>query len=228
VADRRIYLDHHVVEGLWLPNGCMATSGSLLRWFQDGFAAGTDLSVLDDEARAAGVGAAGVLCLPYFLGEKSPLHDPRARGALVGLDLSHGRGHVFRACLEAVAFGFRHHLEVFRELGLEVRDARVTNGGSRSSLFKQIIADVCGLQLEPLRRHPGAAAGAAVAALVGIGSMAWQDVQRFVEPAPPIEPDRAAADRYSERYALFRELGDALQPISHQLAASPRPQGVVL
>jgi xylulokinase len=227
VVDRRIYLDHHVVEGKWLPNGCMATSGSLLRWFQDGFAAGTELSILDDEAAAAGVGAGGVLCLPYFLGEKSPVHDARARGAFVGLDLSHGRGHVFRACLEAVAFGFRHHLEIFRELGLEVRNARITNGGSRSSLFKQIIADVCELQLEPLRRHPGAAAGAAVAALVGVGSMAWQDVQRFVEPAPLIEPDRAAADRYRARYGLFRELGDVLQPISHELTAPLHPQGVV-
>ena len=108
------------------------------------------------EAAATPPGAGGIVCLPYFLGEKSPLHDPDQRGAFVGLHLGHTRGHLYRAALEAVAFGFRHHVEVFNELGVSLSTARVTNGGSRSTLWKQIIADVLGTPLAPVLDHPGA------------------------------------------------------------------------
>src|SRR3546814_5413132 len=93
----------------------MATSGSLIRWFQT-LSGGIDLVALDAEADTRNPGE--ILCLPYFLGEKSPLHDPDLRGAFVGLDLAHNRADMYRSVLEAIAYGFRHHTEVFASMGV--------------------------------------------------------------------------------------------------------------
>ena len=103
VVDPRLYLDRHPAPGWFMPNGCMATSGTLLRWFQRELAAGAGFDVLDAEAERAGAGAGGLVCLPYLLGEKCPIHDADARGVFLGLHLGHTRGHLFRACLEATA-----------------------------------------------------------------------------------------------------------------------------
>lgn len=219
-TDARLYLDAHPVPDLWLPNGCMATSGSLIRWLQ-ALLGGPDLLELDAEAEARPAG--DVLCLPYFLGEKSPLHDPDLRGAFVGLHLGHDRGAMYRAVLEAVAFGFRHHVEVLAERGLEIGQVRVTNGGSRSVLWKQIHADVLGRELSPVVDHPGASLGAALAAGIGTGLIEdWAAVERFVRLGDPVVPRRELVRDYDDAYALWRKLGDALTPISHSIAARSR------
>jgi xylulokinase len=218
LVDSRLYLDAHPAGG-WLPNGCMATSGSLIRWLA-AVSGGASLDELDAEAAATPPGAGGVICLPYFLGEKSPLHDPAQRGAFVGLHLGHERGHLHRAALEAVAYGFRHHMDVFAERGIRLTDARVTNGGSRSTLWKQIVADVLDVQLWPVLDHPGASFGAAVAAGVGVGAIeGWESIRPLVKLANPIEPRPELRGRYDELYAVYRSVEPALRPISHRLAA---------
>lgn len=216
VIDGRLYLDAHPVPGRWLPNGCMATSGSLIRWFQT-LIGGVDLLQLDDEA--AGRDAAAILCLPYFLGEKSPLHDPDLRGAFVGLDLAHTRADMYRSVLEAIAFGFRHHTDVFTSIGVPLQRAMVTNGGSKSVLWKQILADVLDTPLWPVVGHPGASLGAAVIAAIGVGALdVWDGAARFLTLGDAVEPDPRHVDRYAEAYSLWRTLGGVLTPVSHQLA----------
>ncbi len=220
LLDERLYLDAHPRNGLWLPNGCMATSGSLIRWFQSASGGAT---VAELESAAASAGPAELICLPYFLGEKSPLHDPDLRGAFIGLHLGHSRGDMYRAILEGVAYGFRHHAEVFAERGVRLHaTARVSNGGSKSLVWKKILADAIGVALEPVLDHPGAALGAALAAAVGAGRADWTsaaDVPGMITIGSPIEPDPSLAARYAEAYELYRAAGAALTPISHRLAA---------
>ena len=212
LLDARLYLDAHPSPGLWLPNGCMASGGSGVRWFQRELAGGAGLDVLDAEAAATPPGADGVVMLPYLLGEKTPVNDPRATGAFTGLRLGHGRGHLFRALLESFAYGVRHHLEVLAEHGVQPTRARITNGGASSLLWKQIVADVTGLVLEPVVDHPGSALGAAFAAGVGTGAFAhWSDIARFVTLGEPIEPRPETADVYAVRYRAYRELYGALK-----------------
>ncbi|MBX7453503.1 FGGY-family carbohydrate kinase [Mycolicibacterium sp. 3033] len=220
VVDERLYLDAHPVPGHWLPNGCMATSGSLIRWFQS-LVGGAALTDLDDEAGRRE--PSQVLCLPYFLGEKSPLHDPDLRGVFAGMHLGHGRADMYRAVLEAIAFGFRHHVDVFAEIGIPLRRVMITNGGSKSTLWKQIHADVLGMEMNPVRGHPGASLGAAVIAAIGVGALEdWSDAARFITLDEPYVPDPARTERYNAAYATWRELGDALTPISHSLARTTR------
>lgn len=216
VIDRRLYLDAHPSPGLWLPNGCMATSGSLVRWLQR-IVGQDDLALLDGEAAARA--PAEILCLPYFLGEKSPIHDPSLRGAFVGLHLGHDRASLHRSVLEAVAFGFRHHVEILAEAGAPAACFRVTNGGSGSNLWKQIVADVLGMPVEPVVGHPGAAYGAALAAGVGVGVMAgWEEAGRSLPAGEPIRPCARSAATYDRAYRTWRELGAAMVPIAHAVA----------
>ncbi|AFM17134.1 pentulose/hexulose kinase [Mycolicibacterium chubuense NBB4] len=220
IVDERLYLDAHPVPGHWLPNGCMATSGSLIRWFQ-ALIGGPELTVLDDEAAARG--PAEILCLPYFLGEKSPIHDPDLRGVFAGMHLGHTRADLYRSVLEAIAFGFRHHVDVFAEIGIPFTRVMITNGGSKSTLWKQIHADVLGRDMLPVRGHPGASLGAAVIAALGVGALDdWSDAARFVTLDTPYTPDPARRDAYDAAYATWRELGTATTPISHAIARNTR------
>jgi xylulokinase len=175
-------------------------------------AGGTDLRELDAEADAAGPGAGGVVALPYFLGEKTPINDPNASGAFVGLQLSHDRGHLFRAVLEGIAFGFRHHLDVLAERGHRPRRVRVTDGGSQSRVWTQITADVLGFPLEKVAMRSGSAMAAAFVAGVGVGVFPdWRNMDSFVE-VTEIIPSRPN-DLYDRNYATYRALYPALKEV---------------
>ncbi|MBX9593487.1 MAG: carbohydrate kinase, partial [Roseomonas sp.] len=164
--------------------------------------------------------AEGLLMLPYFLGEKTPLHDPHARGTLIGLGLHHGMAHVWRAALEAVCFGFRHHLEVLRELGHGATRVIASDGGAGSRVWMQIAADVLGLPIQLLHGHPGSCLGAAYVAGVGVGAFEdWNAIGRFVTPAGRVEPDPAAVARYDAIHPLWRESYERLKPLFPKLAA---------
>lgn len=213
LIDPRLYLDFHLIPDRYLPNGCMAASGSLIRWFQAHVAGGASLADLDREAEAAGPGAGGIVALPYFLGEKTPINDPGARGAFIGLHLGHERGHLFRAVLEAIAFGFRHHVDVLVERGHPPRRVRVTNGGARSAVWPQVTADVLGMPLERLAVVGGSAVGAAFAAGMGVGAFSdWKEIERFVEVTEVVEPHEHEA--YEDPYRRYRALYPALKEVA--------------
>ena len=175
----------------------MASGGSGVRWFQRELAAGAALDVLDAEAAATPPGAEGVVVLPYLLGEKTPRQRPaRDRRDRRACSSATARGHLFRALLESFAYGVRHHLEVLAEHGVRPARARVTNGGASSTLWKQIVADVTGLVLEPVVDHPGSALGAAFAAGMGTGAFAeWSDIARFVAARGARAPARRDGSR---------------------------------
>lgn len=219
-VDERLYLDAHSISNKWLPNGCMATSGSVLRWEQT-ILGGVDLALLDNEAEVAK--PAALLTLPYFLGEKSPIHDPDLRGAVIGLHLGTTRGDLHRSLLEAIAYGFRQHMEIFVSRGLQLNSPRVTNGGSSSTLWKRILADVLDVPLTPIFGHPGASLGAAVIAGIATGDIStWSEVNHFVQLSDPIEPNSANRAIYDERYKNFLEFQSSSSGISHALAKSGR------
>ena len=216
--DARLYLDRHPMPGKWLPNGCMATSGSLLRWEQAIF----NTASLDELDAAAAVSAPGaLLTLPYFLGEKTPLHDADLRGVVVGLNLATTQGDIHRSFLEAIAFGFKSHFEVFADDGLILRDPRVTNGGSKSRLWREILASVLNRALRSLVDYPGASYGAAVVAAVATDQVdGWSYVSGALEPGEIVAPDPALVPIYEERFREFLQLNDATAAFSHLLARS--------
>ncbi len=211
--DPRLYIDYHDLPGRFLLNGCMAASGLVAKWFARVFAPELDgdegrYARLDAEAEVTPPGADGLVILPYFLGEKTPIFDAEARGMISGLTLGHGRGHLFRAVLEAVAYGFRHHVDVLVEGGHPIRSVRIMDGGAQSALWRQIVADVLG---RPIEYAPGADLGSAfgVAWVAGVALGAWD----WARPAAPAgggvvhQPVPEHAAGYDALYRRYRELG---------------------
>ncbi|WP_119388519.1 FGGY-family carbohydrate kinase [Taklimakanibacter lacteus] len=220
--DPRMYLDYHLVPGLYVPNGCMATGGSGLNWFAASFAEGergkaeaAGMSVhqwLDRLAAGIPAGAEGVQILPYFLGEKTPVHDADVRGAILGLSLAHGPAHLWRALLEAYAYGIAHHIEVLNDMGHATETYVASDGGSKSAVWMQIVADVLQKPVQRLAGHPGSCLGAAWTAAMGLGlAHDWSAISRFVSFADRLEPNPAHAAVYAKGYASFRRL---YQPIA--------------
>jgi xylulokinase len=153
-----------------------------------------------------------LIVLPYFLGEKTPIHDPLARGVFFGLNLGHTRGHIYRAIIEGISFGFLHHMQVLAELGLHVKKVRVTNGGARSQLWKQVTADVLGLPLEQIASHPGSSLGAAFVAGMGVGIFEeWAEIERFIEVSGIVKPDPGAHQVYLRLFRIYRDLYDSVR-----------------
>jgi xylulokinase len=214
--DPRLFLDYHLVPGLYAPNGCMAASGSLLRWLAALIGGGASLAELDAEAAAVPAGAEGVRMLPYFLGEKTPIHDTLARGTITGLSLSHGRGHIWRAALEAIACGFRHHLDVLADRGRAAQRLYASDGGSSSDVWMQIVADVCGQPLSTLGDAYGSSVGAAWVAAVGMGSVEWADVGKARRLGKTFSPRPDAAKASDAVYADYRALYADLRPFFHR------------
>jgi xylulokinase len=218
--DERLFIDYHVIPGLYLLNGCMASSGSIIKWYRDNFAPGSDYSELDADAQDIPAGSQGLVLLPYFIGEKTPVFDPLARGLLFGLTLQHSRAHIYHAILEGISYGFYHHLEVMNERGFGVRRVRVANGGARSMLWRQVTADVIGYPLEEVAHHPGSSLGAAFVAGMGVGTFdSWGEIEKYIEVAAVTRPVMENHARYVQLFRLYRELYEANKARFRELAA---------
>jgi xylulokinase len=212
IVDERLFLDYNNIPGKYIASGCMATSGSLIKWFRNQFAPEASYSDLDDNAKNLPAGSDGLIVLPYFLGEKTPIHDPLARGTLVGLTLTHTSAHVYRAILEGISYGFYHHLTVFAEHGIKPSYARCANGGARSALWKQITADVLGIRLEQIVDHPGSSLGAAFCAGMGVGAFThWDEIERYITISTITVPDMENHTRYSKLFNLYLEIYESLK-----------------
>jgi len=216
-SEGRLHAFCHAVPDRWHLMGVMLSAAGSLRWYRDALAPGVAFEELVEEAAEVPPGSDGLLFLPYLTGERTPYPDPLARGAFVGLTVHHGRAHLTRAVLEGVAFGMRDSLELMRAAGIKPPDQiRATGGGSRSPLWRRILADVLGASIVTTPSAEGAAQGAATLAAVGAG---WFDtiqdacraLVRIGETTPPSETGGA----YTNAYARYRELYPALAATFH-------------
>jgi len=222
--DPRFYFDYHDIPGLTLINGCMASSGSLVKWFSNELAGGTAPDILDREAQTVEPGAGGIIVLPYFLGEKTPIFDPAARGVFAGVMLHHTRAHLYRAILEAVCYGFAHHLALLREAGRPVQRVVAADGGSRSALWMQIAADIVELPVQVVAGEAASALGTAYVAAMGVGMFdAWSEITRFISQGPAYYPQSRVAPLYRKGLQLYRELYTRLQSYLPELGRLDAP-----
>ncbi|MFD9445839.1 FGGY-family carbohydrate kinase [Streptomyces sp. NPDC060006] len=198
--------------------GGMATSGVITDWLRELFGA-PDHTALLAGAEASGPGARGLLMLPYFAGERTPVADPHARGVIAGLSVEHTRGDLYRAALEATAFGVRHNVEAMRAAGADIRRVVAVGGGTRGGLWTGIVSSVTGLEQEVRAVSLGASYGAAFLAADAVGDPridVWNPVRERVAPDPRLRA------RYDELYDLYLRLYPATRDISHALAGHQR------
>ncbi|MBC7227120.1 MAG: xylulokinase [Thermoflexales bacterium] len=216
----RLHAFCHAVPGRWHLMGVMLSAGGSLRWYRDTVAPGTDFDTLLAPAATVPPGSEGLLYLPYLTGERTPYPDPLARGAFVGLTVRHSLAHMTRAVLEGVAFGLRDSFELMKAVGLaEITQVRASGGGARSPLWRQILADVLGVELVTVNTTEGAAYGAALLAATGAGAFgsvveACSAVIRITGSTVP----GPATEVYQRAYPTYRSLYPALRPVFYTIA----------
>lgn len=201
----------------------MGTTGSLTRWFANEFSREISVSAAYDQLFEAALsvppGSEGILMLPYFNGERTPINDPRAKGVIVGLSLHHKREHLFRATLEGVAFGVRHNLETFAEIGASVKRIVAVGGGAHSDTWPQIVSDVCGVtQVLPFVRL-GASYGNAFQAGCAAGLLKREDIRNWVKADHSVEPNRRHRATYDSLYPQFLDLYRSTRQVVHRLGS---------
>ena len=204
----------HALPEVWHMMGVMLSAAGSLQWYRDTIASDRTFDVLLDEVGSIEAGSDGLLFLPYLTGERTPHADPLAQGAFVGLTPRHKRGHLTRAVLEGVALGLRDNFKLLQQAGLPLpREVRISGGGARSALWRQIIADVLGTDLVMVEITEGAAMGAAI--LAGVGSGCWESVESacsaIVAPQEVTHPG-PEADQYADPYDAFTALYGQLKP----------------
>jgi xylulokinase len=195
--------------------GGMATSGAITGWLRE-LVGSPDYAELLALAHRAGVGANGLLMLPYFAGERTPIMDPQARGVIAGLTLSHTQGDLYRAALEATGFGVRHNIETIEAAGGDIRRIVAVGGGTQGRLWTQIVSDITGRSQEVRAVLIGASYGGALLAAQLSGDVSideWNPIAEIVKPR-----DEAVA-RYDELYGLYRQLYLGTTEVVHALAA---------
>jgi xylulokinase len=226
----RIHTFCHAVPGKWHVMGVTQGAGLSLRWFRDQLGQGEawmaremgsdPYDLMIREAERAPAGSAGLLFLPYLMGERTPHLDPKARGLWFGLTAAHQRSHLIRSILEGVAFSLRDTLEIFAELQIPVEQVRVSGGGSRSFLWRQIQSDIYRKSVVLLRESEGSAFGAALLAGVGAGiyPSVEESARQAIQARETLTPHSGNAKIYDELYDVYRQLYPALRETSHKLA----------
>jgi xylulokinase len=239
VPDPRMWTTAFCFPGLYDVAAGMATSGALTRWFRDQFgtnelaeeAAGgpNAYAALADLAARVPVGAGGVVCLPYFSGERTPINDPMARGLFAGLTLSHTRAHLYRAVLEGTAFGVRHNLEAMRGMGAQPRRLVAVGGGAKNRLWLQIVSDVSGLAQDVPERTIGASYGDAFLAGLATGIVPDRSAlhRDWVTIVTRLEPDPVRHAAYEPYYGIYRRLYERAKEELHELARLGQAAGTV-
>jgi xylulokinase len=215
VTDKRVE-DPRLWYAPWLFEGqhaCMSgtsTSGTLTRWFQDQFAReldpGSALRELAEQAATSPAGANGLVVLPYFSGERTPIHDPQAKGVLFGLDLTHTRADIYRAFLEGIAYGVNHIIETYVEAGAPLARIAAVGGGTRNQVWSQSVSDVTGRPQSVHARTIGAAYGNAFLGAVAVGDARRSDIEAWNPVERQIKPDAGNAAIHARRYHTYKEL----------------------
>lgn len=219
--DGRIHAFCHAAPDRWNVMGVVLSAAGSLQWYRDTLAHDRPFDELVEPAGDVEPGSNGLLYLPYLTGERTPHPDPMARGAFVGLTVRHDQSHLTRAVLEGVAFALKDSFELIRGMGRPVEDVHISGGGSRSPLWRQILADVFEAPLHTVNTTEGASYGAAL--LAGVGSGTWNGVSEACETCVvrtgTTEPRTETRTRYRDAYRQYRGLYPDLKDRFAELAA---------
>lgn len=219
----RLHAFCHAVAGRWHLMGVMLSAAGSLQWYHDNFAHERSFAEIVGEASQVPAGSEGLIFLPYLSGERTPHPDPLARGAWIGLTARHGQPHLARSILEGVAFGIKDIFCLMRDAGLaSIDQIRIAGGGAKSSLWRQILADILGVELVTVNTTEGAAYGAAL--LAGVGAGVWPNVDaacaQTISIRDRVSPNRKASEIYNSLYDEYQRLYPTLKATFHTLSNS--------
>ncbi|MDE8350110.1 MAG: xylulokinase [Acidocella sp.] len=210
----------HIIKGLYYTATGTNSCASAHRWLRDTMFATGGFAEMDALAATIPPGSGGLIFHPYLQGERAPYWDPHLRADFIGLTIAHTRAHFARALYEGIAFSIRDVLQAAQALGLQYGTIRLMGGGAKSPTWRQIIADVTGLEVEVMETTD-ASFGAALLAGVGVGVFATPEaaVASCVRRVAFGSPDAAHHALYTKQFAIYKAAQAALAPLSHRLGS---------
>jgi len=231
VDDERLWREEFIVPGLCDISAGTNTAGSLTKWYRDTVFPDAKLLEGDGgpdayETMMVGVadipaGSEGLITLPYFAGERTPINDPQAKGVLFGLTLAHTRAHLYRSALEGVGYSICQQIRLMEEHP-EVKIDRIiaTGGGTKNPVWLQIIADILGKPIVTPKITVGASYGDALLAALAVkhpGFENYNSLVRFVKDGKIYHPDKEQHKKYQKYQKIYDALYDATANLAHQL-----------
>jgi xylulokinase len=210
VRDARLWYAPWLFPGQHGAMAGLSTSGTLTHWFRNNFAKDlppdTAVAQLAADAATSPPGAKGLVVLPYFSGERTPIHDTQAKGVIFGLDLTHDRADMFRAVLEGIAHGTRHVFDTYVEAGHGPATVYAVGGGTKNHVWSQATSDISGFTQVVRQKTIGASYGDAFLAALALGDVQLSDIDRWNPVASAIAPRAELKALYDQRHAVFRGL----------------------
>lgn len=209
----RVHTFCHAVDGAWHGMGVTQGAGLSLQWFRKQLAPAAGYDTLTAEAATAPAGSQGLFWLPYLMGERTPHLDASARGGWIGLTAKHTRADLIRALLEGVSYSQKDCLDILEQIGSRVDSVRVSGGGARSALWRQMLADVFGKRVVTLETQEGSAYGAALLAMVGTGAFhsVPEACRAVIREVDSVEPRPGESALYAEGHRVYQSLYPALK-----------------
>jgi sugar (pentulose or hexulose) kinase len=215
--DPRLVNTWHQAPGKYISAAGMVTTGALIRWFRDQFGQPENkiaesggesaYKLLDEQAEKIPPGSDGLITLPYFAGERTPIWDPKAKGLIFGLTLYHTRAHIYRSILEAAGYGLRQHMQIAKEIGIPISNMIAVNGGAKSKLWRQIVSDITGFPQQYVPNSPGAPLADAFLAGLGTGLFkAYSKIKEFVTMGDEVVPNQLLHEKYSKLQVVYENL----------------------
>ncbi len=186
--------------------GCMLSAASCNKWWMEDILNTTDYGA--EQKGITKLGENNVFFLPYLMGERSPHNNPDARAMFIGMSMDTTRADMTQAILEGVAFGIRDSFEVAKSLGLDIKKTKICGGGAKSPLWKKIIANVLGIEVQVIESEEGPGYGGAILAAVGCGEFASVNdaTEKLVKVIDTVEPDKDLTEKYEAKYQQFKKL----------------------
>ena len=195
--------------------GCMLSAASCNKWFMEDILGSDDYAGLQAQITPDKLGRSHVYFLPYLMGERSPINDTSARGTFIGMTMDTSRADMLQAVLEGVAFAIRDSFEVARSLGIAIPRSMICGGGSKSPLWRQMIADILGIPLDTPVTEQGPGYGGAMLAMVacGVFESVQQAAEKLVHVKDTVQPDPERVALYEKRYQQFRQIYPACREL---------------
>jgi xylulokinase len=231
-VDQRLWAGPYLFPGTYAVAAGMSTTGTLTRWFKENFAkdlvqaqeAGgqSAYAAMMEEAAALNIppGSDGLVVLPYFSGERTPINDPKAKGVIFGLNLLHSRAHVYQACLEGVGYGIAQHFDIFDERQMGTKKVMAVGGGVKNPMWLQIVSDISGKPLVTAQESLGAAYGDALLAALGIGFYRdSREVAGVIRHKSTVLPNADNTEKYRPYKDIYARLYGDTKELMHSMDA---------
>ncbi len=228
VDDHRIWREEFIIPNTYDISAGTNAAGTLTRWYRDNFY--TDCLKKEEETGVNAyelmmegidkipVGSEGLITLPYFAGERTPINDPFAKGMIFGLTLAHTIDHLYRSALESIGYSIGQHFEIFEEHQVEINKIMAVGGGTKNSAWIQMVSDIIGKEISTAAVTIGASFGDAMMAAMAINYFdSFEDLAKLIKKGKTYLPDMENHKKYKEYQLIFDELYVNNKDLMHRL-----------